>query len=182
MHTPRLTRGPQSHRQPHDKHSNTHQSISQHRFYFKRSIIPRDIRVKIRTNQSYWSLARRPVHLPAPHHVQVQVVDSLCPLRTVVDHHPVALAQALLSSNLSSHHQQVAQQLGGGGGGEEGRGREGGRGRGVGGGGGGGRGSGRGRMEQVSSPHQQPTCSSESSESERVGRGFRGITKKWVGA
>lgn len=49
--------------------------------------------------------------MPASNHVNVEVVDCLCSLRSVVDHHTVALAQTLLSSNLSSHHQEVAKQL-----------------------------------------------------------------------
>ncbi len=49
--------------------------------------------------------------MPAPEHVDVQVVDGLRPVRAVVDDHAVAVLEVLLCSHSPYHGEQVAKKL-----------------------------------------------------------------------
>lgn len=55
--------------------------------------------------------ARGPLHAAAAQDVNVDVVDRLAAVGTVVDDDPVAFGQARLCSAFFGHDQQVAQEL-----------------------------------------------------------------------
>merc|ERR1719341_1980481 len=56
-------------------------------------------------------LARWPAHHPAPHNMDMEMIDRLSSPNTIVNHHSVPLGQALLLGHLLSSKQEVAQQL-----------------------------------------------------------------------
>ncbi len=56
-------------------------------------------------------LSWRPLELPPAHDVHVEVEDGLAPLHAVVDHHAIAIFQALILGDLAGDNQQVAKKL-----------------------------------------------------------------------
>lgn len=57
-------------------------------------------------------LPRRPLHLPATHHMQMKVVHRLGTLRTVIYHNPKSFCEPFLFCHkLSSVHQVTEQRL-----------------------------------------------------------------------
>lgn len=58
-----------------------------------------------------WRLAGGPLHYASTQDVDVDVVDRLASIRSIIDDDPVAFSQASLLSNLLRNYHQVAQQL-----------------------------------------------------------------------
>lgn len=56
-------------------------------------------------------LARGPSHAAAPQYVDVQVVDRLTSIWSIVDNNPVAFCQTRIFGHFPGRHHQVAQQL-----------------------------------------------------------------------
>merc|ERR1719341_2595351 len=56
-------------------------------------------------------LAWWPAHHPAPHDMDMEMIDRLSSLNTIVNHQSVPLGQALLLGHLLGSKQEVAKQL-----------------------------------------------------------------------
>merc|ERR1719341_193414 len=56
-------------------------------------------------------LARWPAHHPAPHDMDMEMIDRLSSLNTIVNHQSVPLGQALLLGHLLCSKKEVTQQF-----------------------------------------------------------------------
>ncbi len=56
-------------------------------------------------------LARRPVHLPTSHDMEMKMEHFLSSIRAVIDHHSKPVLKSLLCSHLPSNHHQVTKNL-----------------------------------------------------------------------